>query len=103
MLADPYKLYTPEKRGGFRFFNSAGTPNRYVGVELEIAQIDVSGIQPMNLLAKKWDFSIHGDGSLPETGFEINLAPAKGEAFIAQVNEVCKVLKTHNAKVSKEC
>jgi hypothetical protein len=101
MLASVNDLYTP--RTGFKFFDSEGIPGRFLGVELEIAKMNASGIRPLLALANKWNFNIHADGSLPMTGFEINSSPARGKALEAQIQEICKVLHENKAKVTASC
>jgi hypothetical protein len=43
------------------------------------------------------------DGSLPSSGFEINSAPAFGDAFIRQIVEICAALNSEGAKVTEAC
>jgi Putative amidoligase enzyme len=102
IAANPDNLFTPYNRR-IKFFNSEGYPKRFLGVELEIARMDLSGAKDLKKTATKWQLSIHDDGSLPQNGFEINSAPARGSAFVKQITEICDVLNKNQAKITGEC
>ena len=51
----------------------------------------------------KWGISCVSDGSLPDGGFELPLAPASGDLWIDQCSDVARVLRGVNASVSNAC
>jgi hypothetical protein len=76
---------------------------RYIAVELEVCGMNQSaGHRGGNALARTvagWGGAIVGDGSLPDGGFEINTAPASGDLFLRQVQEICAELERGGAWV----
>ena len=75
--------------------------NRFIAVEIEVSSIsENTGI---DTAVSKWNGGIVKDGSLPDTGFEINTAPASGDTFVSQVTEICKALSNSDAKVTTDC
>jgi hypothetical protein len=103
MLANPGDLFVREYVAKPKFFDSKGEPNRFLGVELEIGGMNEESVSKLKKCAAKWRMSIHADGSIPNSGFEINTSPAKGEAFNEQINEVCDILKEGEAWVDNSC
>jgi uncharacterized protein YjbI with pentapeptide repeats len=73
---------------------------RYIAAEIEVAD---GGDERTSYTVKKWKGCIVEDGSLPETGFEINTAPASGDRFVDQVSEICAALKEGRASVDSSC
>ena len=77
---------------------------RYCAAEIEIAKLE---LPDKGYLVEEacinWGAGIVHDGSLPETGFEINTVPANGDLFIKQVDEICSALQTAKAKVTQAC
>jgi hypothetical protein len=71
------------------------------------AEIEVAGCyrrgQQVNQIAKKWSCSVVHDGSLPYGGFEICTAPASGQFFVQQINEICAALREQQAFVTQAC
>lgn len=75
---------------------------RFLSVELEVAElqgykgnplIEVKPeLIPLMEAIDKWHGDMVQDISLPERGFEINTAPANGDKFVQQINEICAAL-----------
>lgn len=115
-----------------RFFNNPltfhrGVPvpafpsRRFAAVEIEVASAGMAAHTPLSgerptlsELAthggglyrgesKSWMLSVVKDGSLPTGGFEINTSPASGDAFVAQISQVCATLNGAGAAVTKAC
>lgn len=74
---------------------------RFVACEMETASVKRGN--RVNAVVKKWGAAIVSDGSLPSSGFEINTAPAGGDLFIAQIDELCAALNEKQAKVTDAC
>jgi hypothetical protein len=73
-------------------------------VEIEVAGArHPEEIRRLDRVLEKWGAHRVHDGSLPPTGFEINTAPAAGDHFIEQVNEICGALKKMGAFVDNSC
>lgn len=75
---------------------------RLVAVEIEVAGYDRSG-HKLNQVCDRWGAAIVGDGSLPEGGFEVNTAPAGGDLWVRQIEEMCEALTTMRAYVNGRC
>lgn len=74
---------------------------RYVSAEIEIDNVDEdAGIARV---VNKWRGSIVEDGSLSDSGFEINTAPASGDKWVEQITEICKRLAASGASVTAAC
>lgn len=54
-------------------------------------------------MVRKWGGGIVRDGSLPDSGFEITTAPANGDLFARQIEDICTALNDQNAEVSPKC
>lgn len=70
------------------------------------AEIEVAGIERMTTFGpihKAWGIQSVRDGSLPESGFELNLRPASGHLFSQQVRDISAALKVDGAIVTKDC
>lgn len=76
--------------------------SRYIAAEIEVAKIRGHG-RPIYNKVKEWGGAIVYDGTLPENGFEINTAPASGDVFVNQINDICKELKNQNAGINESC
>ena len=74
---------------------------RFLSVEIEVAKID-SGSDTARAV-RKWRGGIVEDGSLPNSGFEINTAPAGGDKFVEQITEICAALARGEASVTAAC
>lgn len=66
---------------------------RFLGLEIEIcgAYTSVNGWTPsrfMDRILMTWNGTREGDASLPVGGFELRTAPACGDAFVRQVQEI---------------
>lgn len=77
---------------------------RYIAAEIEIGVANQDKTTEILDTIKKWGGSIVDDGSLPKpTGFEINTAPANGELYVKQINEICEALEKQQCKITPEC
>ena len=76
---------------------------RYAAAEIEVAATQMGIAGEFDPVARRWSASVVADGSLPSTGFEINMAPASGTLFVQQVEELCAVLNKFDASVTKDC
>jgi len=74
---------------------------RYLSVEIEVAKCGPGSY--VNAACEKWKASIVEDGSLPDSGFEINTAPANGDLFVNQISEICGALARQGASVNDRC
>lgn len=75
--------------------------SRLIGHELEFAS---HGTWYLNkVVVKDWHGAIVQDGSLPSTGFEINLSPAAGDMYVKQIHEVCAELARTGALLTNAC
>lgn len=61
------------------------------------------GDWPVLAVMKKWSFSCVADGSLPSGGYELPLAPAGGDLWLQECDEVGRVLEQVRAKVTASC
>lgn len=83
---------------------AGGGPRRYVSVEIEVGGLTKhEAIWRVDEAVTKWKCATVHDGSLPNCGFEINTAPAKGKFFVDQVTEICKALRVAGAWVNIHC
>lgn len=76
---------------------------RFISAEIEVADTDNSIDDNVSPVVKRWGGAIVRDGSLPDTGFEINTAPANGDLFVKQIEEICGALATKKARVTNSC
>lgn len=76
--------------------------SRFIATEIEVAGIRGFG-KPIYEIVRKWKGGTVGDGSLPECGFEINSAPAGGDLYVNQVNEICAEIKKQDGFIDKNC
>lgn len=74
---------------------------RHISCELEIA--DVSDDCGISSAVRRHKGCIVEDGSLPDTGFEINTAPAAGDVFCDQIDDICAALVESDATVDSSC
>lgn len=92
------KYYLPMQPYAFK----ENTSKRFLVPEIEVANLRGEKAD-VDLLVKTWLGKIVGDGSLPSTGFEINLQPANGDLYVRMINEVCASLTQVNAVVDSSC
>lgn len=79
---------------------------RFIAAEIEVAKIKTNKLIANKLFStiKKWHGSVVYDGSLPDnTGFEITTAPANGDKFIKEINDICQALNEASGEVNKNC
>ncbi len=76
---------------------------RFIAAEIEVADIGENGMI-VTQAVRKWGGGIVRDGSvIGPNPFEINTAPAAGDKYIEEVNEICKALKDANAVINNTC
>jgi len=75
---------------------------RFIAAEIEVAGIG-GYKKDLEKVIRDWKGSVVHDGSLPVGGFEINTAPAAGDLFINQINDICLSLNNANAIISERC
>jgi hypothetical protein len=76
---------------------------RYIAAEIEVANVNEKGLAVSEVI-RKWKGGIVRDGSIEgETPFEINTAPASGDKYVEEINEICAALKNAKAQVNKTC
>jgi hypothetical protein len=76
--------------------------SRYIAAEIECAGIHGYG-KPIYGAVRKWSGATVGDGSLAERGFEVNSAPAAGDLYVQQIQEVCAAIKLQNGFLDARC
>lgn len=74
---------------------------RFISVEIEVAEVNRD--EGVSSTVREWRGSIVEDGSLPSSGFEINTAPASGDVYVRQINEVCRALAASGAQITRAC
>lgn len=103
------------KQLGYRFVDPRGfkinDSRRFASVEIEVdtyAALDPvsrrvlgEGFKPLNQTISRWQACVVRDGSVG--GFEINSAPACGDALPDQINEICNSLALVHAGVAENC
>jgi hypothetical protein len=76
---------------------------RFVSAEIEVAGTGRRNNIHVARVVNKWRGGIVGDGSLPDGGFEINTAPAAGDAFVNQIEEIGEALRQDGAFATGVC
>ena len=80
---------------------------RFIACELEVSDVlagPMGDDSPIYLTMRKWKGDIVDDGSIDgNRSFEINTAPASGDSFIKQIEEICESLKKNAAEVNDTC
>src|SRR6266702_5519087 len=91
--------------------------DRFIAAEIEVSRIShkdyahglklpnvfIASTKNLENVVRKWHGSIVRDGSLPNSGFEINTSPAAGDVYIKQITEICKALTRVDAKINNDC
>lgn len=94
-----YEFWRPEAIP-FHFARRRGTaPGRLVSLEVEVNEL-ARGPGFMRAV-KKWGASVVSDGSVD--AFELNTAPASGDKFFQQVQELGEALVAQKAQVGFNC
>ncbi len=76
---------------------------RFIAAEIEVATVGENGIVVSDVV-RGWRGAVVHDGSVQgEVPFEINTAPAAGDKFTQQIDEICAALKTAGGEVNKTC
>jgi len=76
---------------------------RFISAEIEVARI-TKNKKLVEDIVRKWNGSIVYDGTLPKnSGFEINTAPAGGDLYVKQVNQICDKLAKAGATINNQC
>lgn len=89
-----YRSCTATKQRGLF---TKDTPDRLVGVEIEVASAQRDN--HISRAARRWTASIVRDGSLPDSGFEITTAPASGCMLEQQLADLGEALSKDGATV----
>ena len=76
---------------------------RYISLELEVCGDDGSGWEYVKPVAERWNDAIVEDGSLPDSGYEINSNPSSGDVFLRHIEELCSGLNLASARVDRSC
>lgn len=74
---------------------------RFISCEIEIDEAEDGNY--IEKVARKWGASIVEDGSLSNSGFEINTSPANGDIFLGQIEEFCDAFTACGAVVNVKC
>ena len=75
---------------------------RLISAEIEVASV-TGDKKAIEKVVRKWNGNIVRDASLPESGFEINTAPAGGDIYVKQIRDICGKLAKANARISSRC
>ena len=81
---------------------------RFLALEIEVCGLrgqpgGLTGDRAQVAIAQvmaNWGGAKGTDGSLPPGGFELRTAPANGDAFVMQVQEICQALKQYGGWVN---
>lgn len=74
---------------------------RMISVEIEVSTVQNTKIADT---VRNWSGSIVTDGSVSgDKPFEINTAPASGDLFLKQIDEICKTLRDNGGKANASC
>ncbi|MDE2425641.1 MAG: amidoligase family protein [Elusimicrobia bacterium] len=76
---------------------------RFTAVEIEVASSNPRYWKEIEEVHANWKAAIKSDGSLPDTGYEINTSPANGDLFRKEIREICSVLKMAKAVADLSC
>jgi hypothetical protein len=76
------------------------TSRRFLCPEIEVAK---GNKELATVAVQRWLGQVVRDGSLPSTGFELNVMPTQGDLFIRLVNEVCGALESGGSAVDGSC
>jgi hypothetical protein len=76
---------------------------RFISLELEVAGDDGDGACYVSPVARKWRDAIVEDGSLPDSGYEVNTNPTSGDLFIEHIAEMCDGLRGAGAHTDNSC
>ncbi len=83
------------------FHDSPGVFKRFMGLELEISDFDRACEPELETVLQRWSGSVVPDGSVNGTNpFEIRISPARGDKFIEQIRQICRVLRKGHAKAN---
>ncbi len=73
---------------------------RHISLEIEVSDGDS---EEMHSTLRDWSDSLVEDGSLPDSGWELNLNPSSGDRFIEHTNEIAQALREVHASVNGSC
>lgn len=74
---------------------------RYLSAEIEVARS--AEVTATAETCRYWRSTVVTDGSLPQGGYEINTAPARGDAFLDEIAAITAALRTDKAGVTNAC
>lgn len=79
----------------------ASNPSRrYISLEVEVARGDAT---ELHCTALRYHDAIVEDGSLPSSGWELNMNPSQGDVFLRHVSEIASDLSDADAAVTSSC
>lgn len=102
----PLVFFDPYKNGLKAQALKGAGPKRFVGLELEYADVSVAGSRScanLNRILRRWSTSVVHDGSLPEQGFEVTTSPARGQLFLDMCDDICTALSACEAITTRSC
>ncbi len=100
MIAPPRIIVFHEADKKVKTINTSG---RFIAAEIEVCTVGENGIIVSDVV-RRWGGAVVRDGSVEgEVPFEINTAPAAGNKFIEQIDEIAGALKKATGKVNKTC
>ena len=108
---------SPSGRGRPRFVRLGAEPTfhkgetfkrnpsrRFISVEIEVARSAEDTSRHVDPVVSRWEgTAVVEDGSLPDSGYEINTAPTSGDAFIERIEELSAALGRADAIVTTAC
>ncbi len=73
---------------------------RFISLEVEVSEGDGQSVHDTCM---KYSDAIVEDGSLPDSGWELNMNPSQGDVFVEHCNDIAKGLKIGEACVDSSC
>ena len=93
---------TPVFHKGTRFLRNPS--RRFISVEIEVARSSEDTRRHVDPHVAGWaSTAVVDDGSLPDSGYEINTAPTSGDEFVERIEGLCAALSTADAIVTTAC
>jgi hypothetical protein len=101
-----YVVFIPASKTP-KFHNSKTFDNnkseRHIAAEIEVSSVRKKA-ENLADTVRNWGGAIVHDGSIDGNNpFEINTAPANGDMYLKQVNEICSNLKSLSGEANKSC
>jgi len=93
---------TPVFHKGTTFLRNPS--RRFISVEIEVARSSESTRRHVDPHVAGWaSTAVVDDGSLPDSGYEINTAPTSGDEFVERIEGLCDALSNADAIVTTAC